>query len=217
MPTNNLRSKRQPALNPSNRRSSQLKVQFTNIRGFRTNFNSLQAGVETDHPDMLAISESKLDVGVPSIPFNIPGYLNSAAAELNEWINVGIDVFIPSKKFQLKAHSQLWFTPACAAAIAHRNHDFNLHSSTKTDESHWLFKLARNCCKRVLDQAKLEYVEHVRNNISIQKLGTRDFSRTANSVLNNNKSAIPPLFQGPIVVSSPKDKADVFAHLVIPP
>ena len=50
-------------------------MQFTNIRGFRTNFNSLQAGVETDHPDMLAISESKLDVGVPSIPFNIPGYI----------------------------------------------------------------------------------------------------------------------------------------------
>ena len=47
---------------------------------------------------------------------------------------------------------------------------------------------------------------------TIQKIGTRDFWRTANSVLNNNKSAIRPLFQGPIVVSSPKDKADVFAQ-----
>ena len=37
---------------------------------------------------------------------------NSTAAELNEWISVEIDVFIPSKKFQLKAHSQPWFTPA---------------------------------------------------------------------------------------------------------
>ena len=50
-------------------------MQFTNIRGFRTNFNSLQAGVETDHPDMLAINESKLDVGVTSSPFNILGYI----------------------------------------------------------------------------------------------------------------------------------------------
>ena len=49
--------------------------------------------------------------------------------------------------------------PACAAAIAHRNHYFNRHSSTRTDESHRLFKPARNCCKRVLDQAKLEYAE----------------------------------------------------------
>ena len=106
---------------------------------------------------------------------------------------MGIDVFIPSKKFQLKAHSQPWFTPACASAIAHRNHYFNLHSSTKTDESHRLFKLARNRCKMVLDQAKLEYAEHVRNNISIQKLCTRVFWRTANSVPNNNKSAIPPV------------------------
>ena len=121
---------------------------------------------------------------------------------------MGSYVFIPSKKFQLKVHSQPRFSPACAAAIIHRNHYFNLHSSTKTDESHRLFKLARNRCKRVLDQVKLEYAEHVRNNISFQKLGTRDFCRTANSVLHN-KPAIPPLFQGPIVVSSPKDKADV--------
>ena len=124
---------------------------------------------------------------------------------------MGIDVFIPSKKFQP------WFTPACAAAIAHRNHYFNLHSSTKTDESHRLLKLAINRYKKVLDQAKLEYAEHVRNNISIQQLGTRDFWRTANSVLNNNKSAIPPLFQGSIhvVVSSPKDEADVFAAVLL--
>ena len=129
------------------------------------------------------------------------------------WINMEIYIFIPSKKFQLKVHSQPWFTPACAAAIAHRNDYmyFNLHSSTKTDESHRLFKLAKNRCNRVLD-AKLKYAEHVRNNVSIKKLGTRDFWRTPNSVLNNNKSAIPPLFQGHIVVSSPKDKADVFAQ-----
>ena len=94
-------------------------------------------------------------------------------------------------------HQRNCSSKPCAAAIAYRSHYFNLHSSTKTDESH---------------QAILEYAEHVRKNISIQKLGTRDSWRTVNSVLNNNKSAIPLLFQGPIVVSSPKDKADVFAQ-----
>ena len=66
--------------------------------------------------------------------------------------------------------------------------------------------------QEIVVRGKLEYAEHVRNNISIQKLATRDFWRTANSVLNNNKSAIPPLFQGPFVASSPKDKTDVFAQ-----
>ena len=40
-----------------------------------------------------------------------------------------------------------------------------------------------------------------------QKLGSRDFWRIANSVLNQGKSAIPPLFNGPEVLSSASDKA----------
>ena len=32
-----------------------------------------------------------------------------------------------------------------------------------------------------------------------------------NSVLNKDKSAIPPLFKGPEVLSSPSDKAKLFA------
>ena len=47
--------------------------------------------------------------------------------------------------------------------------------------------------------------------ITSQKLGFRDFWRTANSVLNKDKSAIPPLFNGPEVLSSASDKAKLFA------
>ena len=39
----------------------------------------------------------------------------------------------------------------------------------------------------------------------------RDFWRIANSVLNQGKSAIPPLFNGPEVLSSASDKAKLFA------
>ena len=44
-----------------------------------------------------------------------------------------------------------------------------------------------------------------------RKLGSRDFWRIANSVLNKGKSAIPPLFNGPEVLSSASDKAKLFA------
>ena len=48
--------------------------------------------------------------------------------------------------------------------------------------------------------------------ITYQKLGSWDFWRIANSVLNKGKSAIPPLFNGPQVLSSASDKAKLFAE-----
>ena len=43
-----------------------------------------------------------------------------------------------------------------------------------------------------------------------QKLGSRDFWRIANSVLNKGKSAIHPLFSGREVLSCASDKAKFF-------
>ena len=37
-------------------------------------------------------------------------------------VQVGIDVYIPHRKYQVKPHSSPWFSAACAAAIVHRNH-----------------------------------------------------------------------------------------------
>ena len=51
-----------------------------------------------------------------------------------------------------------------------------------------------------------------KESITSNKLGSRDFWRIANSVLNKGKSAIPPLFNGPEVLSSASDKAKLFAE-----
>ena len=48
--------------------------------------------------------------------------------------------------------------------------------------------------------------------LTSQKLGSRDIWQIANSVLNKGKSAIPPLFNGPEVLSSPSDKVKLFAE-----
>ena len=50
---------------------------------------------------------------------------SAAACELCEWVQVGIDVYIPHRKYQVKPHSSPWFSAACAAAIVHRNHFFS--------------------------------------------------------------------------------------------
>ena len=49
---------------------------------------------------------------------------SAAASEFCECVQVGIDVYIPHRKYQVKPHSSPWFSAACAAAIVHRNHFF---------------------------------------------------------------------------------------------
>ena len=102
---------------------------------------------------------------------------SAAASEFCEWVQVGIDVYIPHHKYQIKPHSSPWFSAAYAAPIVHRNHFFRLYQQNKSSESG-------------LNQ---------------------DFWQIANSVLNKGKSAIPPLFNGPEVLSSASDKAKLFA------
>ena len=46
---------------------------------------------------------------------------SAAASEFCEWVQVGIDVYIPHKKYQVKPHSSPWFSAARAAAIVQRN------------------------------------------------------------------------------------------------
>ena len=136
---------------------------------------------------------------------------STAACEFCEWVQVGIDAYIPHRKYQVKPHSSPWFSAACAAAIVHRNHFFRLYQQNKSSESKVKFRQASNHCKRVLEAAKLAYATKTKESITSQKLGSGDFWRIANSVLNKGKSAIPPLFNGPEVLSSASDKAKLFA------
>ena len=135
----------------------------------------------------------------------------AATSEFCEWVQVGIDVYIPHCKYQVKPHSSPWFSAACAVAMAHRNHFFHFYQQNKSSESKVKFRQASNRSKRVLEAAKLAYVTKTKESITSQKLGSRDLWQIANSVLNKGKSAIPPLFNGLEVLSSASDKAKLFA------
>ena len=100
---------------------------------------------------------------------------------------------------------------ACAAAAVRRNH-FRLYQREKSSDSKVKFRQASNHCKRVLEAAKLAYANKTKESITSQKLGSCDFWRIANSVLNKGKSAIPPLINGPEVLSSASDKAKLCAE-----
>ena len=82
---------------------------------------------------------------------------SAAASEFCEWVQVGINVYIPHRKYQVKPHSSPWFSAACAAAIVHRNHFFRLYQHNKSSKSKVKFRQASNRCKRVLEAAKFAY------------------------------------------------------------
>ena len=99
---------------------------------------------------------------------------STAASEFCEWVQVGIDVYIPHRKYQVKHHSFPCFSAACAAAIVHRNHFFRLYQQNKSSESKVKLRQASNRCKRVLEAAKLAYATKTKECITSQKLGCRD-------------------------------------------
>ena len=66
---------------------------------------------------------------------------SAAASEFCEWVQVGINVYIPHRKYQVKPHSSPWFSAACAPAMVHRNHFFRLYQQNKSSESKVKFTL----------------------------------------------------------------------------
>ena len=99
---------------------------------------------------------------------------SAAATEFCGWVQVGIDVYIPHTKCQVKYHSSPWFSAAYAAAIANRNHFFRLYQRDKSYDSKVNFRQTSNRCKRVLEAAKLAYANKTKELITSEKLGFRD-------------------------------------------
>ena len=109
---------------------------------------------------------------------------SAAASEFCEWVQVGTDVYIPHRKYQVKPHPSSWFSAACAATIIHRNHFFRLRKKDRSSDSKVKFRQDSNRCKRVLEVAKLAYYNKTKESITSQKFGSRDFWQIVNSLLN---------------------------------
>ena len=62
------------------------------------------------------------------------------------------------------------------------------------------------------NKIKITYANKIKEFITSQKRGSRDFWQITNSVLNKGKSAILPLFIGSEVLSSASDKAKLCAE-----
>ena len=112
-----------------------------------------------------------------------------AGAEFCEWVQVGIDVYIPHRKYQFKPYSSPCFSAACAAAIDHKSHFFRFYQQNKFLASKMKFRLVIVAKGFLKLPSLLMLIKQV--SINSQKLGSLDFWQLANSVLNKGKAAIP--------------------------
>ena len=130
--------------------------------------------------------------------------------DISKWIKAGMDNFIPSKTYQQKPDSPPWFTPECAASVAHSNHFYHLYVKNPK-EYRQKFVDARNEHTKVIRNAKNNYAMSIQTKIGKEQLGSREFWRITNKVLGRGKSSVPTLINGPEVISSSVDKAELFA------
>ena len=101
---------------------------------------------------------------------------SAAASEFCEWVQVGINVYISHRKYQVKPHSSSWFLAACAAALVHRNHFFCLYQKDKSDST-VKSRQAGNCCKSVLEAAKLAYAIKQKTPLLLKNLARVNFGK----------------------------------------
>ena len=75
---------------------------------------------------------------------------SAATSEFYEWVEGGIDAYIPHRKYKIKPHSSPWFSATCAAAIVLKNHFFRLCQQNKSSESKLKLRQPCNRCKGFL-------------------------------------------------------------------
>ena len=97
---------------------------------------------------------------------------SAAVSEFCQWVQVGIDVYIPHRKYGIKCHSSPWFSAACATAIVHRSHFFHFYQKDKSSDSAVKRRQASNHCKRVFEDAKLAYANKTKSSTFPVLLGT---------------------------------------------
>ena len=87
-----------------------------------------------------------------------------------------------------------------------------MNQQNKSSESKAKFRQTINHCKKVLEAVKFAYADKTKEPITSKKLGSQDFWGIVNSVLNKSESAIPPLFNGPDMLSFASNKAKLFTE-----
>lgn len=138
---------------------------------------------------------------------------NSTADQITEWIQCGIDSYVPSSFKPGRPNSPKWFTADCQRAVLRKNQAFHSWLVSQSPETRAAYISARNSCSRVIDQSKKSYVEKVHDQIC--NSNPNSFWSLAKSVTSNFCHSAFPTLQNPdgSLSADPQSKADTFAKM----
>ena len=88
---------------------------------------------------------------------------STAASELCEWVQLGIDVYIPHRKYQIMRHSFSWFSAACTAVIAHIFSQRTFFCLYQQNLLNLKFRQLSNYCKNILEAVELPYANKTKS------------------------------------------------------
>ena len=132
---------------------------------------------------------------------------SAAASEFCEWVQVGIDVYIPHRKCQVKPHSSPWFSAACAAVVVHRNHFFFVCTNRKN-----LLNLKTSSARLIISVKGFLKLPNLHMLIKLNSLSLpRNFALGNFGELLIVFSTKVNLFNGPELLSPASDKRKFFA------
>ena len=101
---------------------------------------------------------------------------SASASEFCEWVQVGIDVYIPHRKYQVKSHSSPWFSASCAAAIVRRNYFFRLYQKDKSSDSKIKFRRLEIVAKGFLKLPNLHMLIKQKSTSLLRNMALGTFS-----------------------------------------
>ena len=113
-----------------------------------------------------------------------------------QFVQTGVVVYDPRRKFQASPHSSLRFLTSCASSIIHKNHLLHLYQQSKTSVSNIKFRKVTNRCRRVIEYDKLVYSNNGRAFITQETVFLHLFANCINckQCANRSKFAITPIF-----------------------
>ena len=158
-----------PSLGNSDHVNVSVSINFTTISKWDTVFHGIAYGYS--RADWDGLCDHLRNVSWEDT-FKLSA--SAAASEFGGWVQVGIDVYIPHRKYYVEPHSSL--SAACPATIVLRNHFFTLYQQNKSSASKVKFGKDSSCCKRVLQPVKLAHATNQKS-LSLPRnltLGTFD-------------------------------------------
>ena len=123
------------------------------------------------------------------------------------------EISIPRKSndFQVR-YGNAWWNDACSIAVTNKRKAYHYYKRKENDENLENFKKAKYECKRVINQAKIKYLEnYLENNVITYKDATKLW-RKIQKIKNRYHLPEQPLVYNGIKTNSNIDKANILAE-----